>query len=170
MAPILSKEYSKLFAIDAMDIQTANAQFETGTTIRNIITYAVSITLLIVAGFGIYNILNMLIYEKMDTIAILKATGFSGQDVKWIFISLALIIGLTGGALGLLFGYIFASIIDQLPFNTAAIPTITTFPVTFNPLYYIIGIVFASATTYFAGLLPAIKASKIDPVAIIRGK
>ena len=45
--------------INAVDIKTANAQFETGTSIRNLITYAVSITLLIVAGFGIYNILNM---------------------------------------------------------------------------------------------------------------
>jgi lipoprotein-releasing system permease protein len=35
----------------------------------------VGIVLLVVAGFGIYNILNM-IYEKMDSIAILKATGF----------------------------------------------------------------------------------------------
>lgn len=170
LAPALSKEYSKLFNVDAMDIQTANAQFETGTTIRNIITYAVSITLLIVAGFGIYNILNMLIYEKMDTIAILKATGFSGNDVKWIFISLALIIGFIGGILGLLFGFIFSSIIDQIPFGTSALPGVSTYPVTFNPLYYIIGIAFASITTYIAGLLPALKASKIDPVVIIRGK
>jgi lipoprotein-releasing system permease protein len=36
----------------------------------------VSVFLLVVAGFGIYNILNMMIYEKMDSIAILKATGF----------------------------------------------------------------------------------------------
>jgi lipoprotein-releasing system permease protein len=34
-----------------------------------------------VAGFGIYNILNMMIYEKMKDIAILKAMGFSGGDV-----------------------------------------------------------------------------------------
>jgi lipoprotein-releasing system permease protein len=40
-----------------------------------------------------------MIYEKMDSIAILKATGFSGNDVKWIFISLSIIIGLTGGIL-----------------------------------------------------------------------
>jgi exosortase/archaeosortase family protein len=73
--------------------------------VRTIISYAVGITLLIVAGFGIYNILNMMIYEKMDSIAILKATGFSGNDVKWIFISLSLIIGITGGLFGLLFGF-----------------------------------------------------------------
>jgi ABC-type antimicrobial peptide transport system permease subunit len=65
-----------IFGIDADDIQTVNAQFETGTSIRTLISYAVGITLLIVSGFGIYNILNMMIYEKMDTIAILKAIGF----------------------------------------------------------------------------------------------
>ena len=81
----MAKEYARLFETDAEDIQTANAQFETGTSIRLTISYAVGVTLLIVAGFGIYNILNMMIYEKMDSIAILKATGFSGADVKRIF-------------------------------------------------------------------------------------
>ncbi len=93
----LSKKIEQQFNLTAIDIKTANAQFETGTTIRNLITYAVSITLLIVAGFGIYNILNMLIYEKMNDIAILKATGFSGKDVQLIFMSQAMIIGFTGG-------------------------------------------------------------------------
>ncbi len=156
--------------INAVDIKTANAQFETGTSIRNIITYAVSITLLIVAGFGIYNILNMMIYEKMADIAILKATGFSGNDVKRIFIYEALLIGIIGGALGLLMGLGVSYLISISPFETQAIPTIKTFPVNFNPLYYLIGSIFALITTFFAGYLPARKASKIDPVEIIRGQ
>jgi lipoprotein-releasing system permease protein len=106
----------------------------------------------------------------MDSIAILKATGFSGNDVKWIFISLSLVIGLTGGLFGLLFGYVFSNIIDIVPFNTAALPTIKTFPINYNPLFYSIGITFALITTFIAGLFPALKASKIDPVEIIRGK
>ena len=93
-APAIAKEYAQTFQSDAEDIQTANAQFETGSSVRSLISYAVGITLLIVARFGIYNILNMMIYEKMDSIAILKATGFSGQDVNRIFILIALSIGL----------------------------------------------------------------------------
>ena len=170
LAPAMANEFEKLFRVDAIDLQTANAQFETGTNIRNIITYAVSVALLIVAGFGIYNILNMMIYEKMDSIAILKATGFSGQDVKRIFISISLIIGITGGILGLMFGYILSSIISHIPFNTAALPAVETYPVNFNPVYYLIGIVFAIITTYIAGFFPARKASQVDPVEIIRGK
>lgn len=169
-APVLAKEYNKIYQTDAIDIQTANSQFETGSFVRSLISYVVGITLLIVAGFGIYNILNMLIYEKMDSIAILKATGFSGNDVKGIFISIALSIGIFGGLLGLLFGFSLSTIIDHIPFNTAALPTIKTYPINYDPKFYLTGGIFAIITTYFAGYFPSRKASKIDPVIIIRGK
>ena len=157
------------FDLTAIDVRTANAQFETGTTVRNLITYAVSITLLVVAGFGIYNILNMLIYEKMNDIAILKATGFSGRDVQLIFMSQALIIGFLGGILGLLLGYGLSVLISHTPFNTEALPTVETYPVNFDIHFYIFGISFAMLFTFLAGYLPSRKAKKIDPVKIITG-
>lgn len=169
-APPVAKEYARIFGIDALDIQSANASFETGTKVRNIISYAVGVTLLIVAGFGIYNILNMMIYEKMDAIAILKATGFSGSDVRRIFMLISLSIGFFGCALGLLLGHLLARFISHLPFNSPAVPTIKTFPVDHNPLFYVIAILFSLLTTYFAGFFPARKAGKVDPVVIIRGK
>ena len=166
----LSKKIEQQFKLKAIDIKTANAQFETGTSVRNLITYAVSITLLIVAGFGIYNILNMLIYEKMNDIAILKATGFSGKDVQLIFMSQAIIIGIVGGVLGLIVGFTLVSIIGTIPFKTEALPTVETYPVNIKPVFFIIGFSFAMLSTLLAGYLPAKKAKKIDPVKIIRGQ
>ena len=166
----MSKSISQQFKLKALDIKTANAQFETGTSIRNLITYVVSITLLVVAGFGIYNILNMLIYEKMNDIAILKATGFSGSDVQKIFILQALIIGVMGAVVGLILGYGLSLLISYAPFETDALPTIKTYPVNFDPMYYLIGVIFALASTFLAGYLPSQKAKKIDPVEIIRGQ
>lgn len=169
LAVPMSAEFSRQFNLTAVDVNSANAQFEAGNTIRNIITYAVSVTLLVVAGFGIYNILNMMIYEKMNDIAILKATGFSGKDVRRIFISQALLIGLSGGILGLVFGFGVSVLIDHTPFEIEALPTIKTFPVNFRILYYVIGITFAMLATFLAGYFPARRAQKIDPVDIIRG-
>lgn len=169
-APALAKYYGKLFSVETIDMNTANAQFDTGSSIRSLISYAVGITLLVIAGFGIYNILNMLIYEKMDSIAILKATGFSGQDVSRIFITIALVIGIAGGGLGLLFGNLLCHLIHSIPFNTDALPTINTYPIDFSTKYYVIAALFSVITTYFAGYFPSRKASKVDPVAIIRGK
>lgn len=166
----LAQYIGRNYPVTALDIKAANAQFDTGSDIRTLITYAVSITLLIVAGFGIYNILNMFIYEKMNDIAILKATGFTGQDVQWMFISQALTIGVVGGLLGLLIGYVGSVIIDRTPFVTEALPTVDTYPVNFAPMYYGIGIVFAISSTFLAGYLPARKAKKIDPVEVIRGR
>lgn len=166
----MAKNLRQQFNLSAMDINQANAQFDTGTTIRNLITYSVSITLLIVAGFGIYNILNMMIYEKMNDIAILKATGFSGKDVQLIFMSQAIIIGLIGGLIGLVLGYGVSVLISYVPFNTDALPTIETYPVNFDPRFYIIGIVFAMLSTFLAGFLPARRAKHIDPVEIIRSQ
>ncbi len=169
-APAIAPEYARIFRLDAEDIQTANAQFETGSGVRSIISYAVGITLLIVSGFGIYNILNMLIYEKMDTIAILKATGYAGSDVKKIFTVISLSIGVFGAAAGVICGFSLSKVIDAIPFNTASLPTVTTYPIDYGIQYYSIAVIFAIATTYLAGWFPAQKASKIDPVVIIRGK
>jgi lipoprotein-releasing system permease protein len=61
-------------------------------------------------------------------------------------------------------------LIDNVPFDTPALPTITTFPIDYNPKYYIIAVSFALLTTWIAGWFPARKASAVDPVEIIRGK
>lgn len=169
-APAMARELAARFDVQAIDIQTANAQFETGSDVRNIISYAVGIVLLVVAGFGIYNILNMMIYEKLDAIAILKATGFNGRDVQQIFLLLSVIIGVVGGLGGLIFGFTLQKIIDNIPFNTEALPTIKTYPIDYSVEYYIIAVTFALLTTWIAGWFPARKASQVDPVEIIRGK
>jgi lipoprotein-releasing system permease protein len=120
--------------------------------IRNIqITYSVSITLLIVAGFGIYNILNMTIYNKMADIAILKAMGFSGRDVKRIFMIQSLVIGFreSRGTCHRLFAFICDL---EGAFDGGGLHQSDHFPVSFDPKYYIIGVI-------FGGLLPLLPAT-----------
>jgi lipoprotein-releasing system permease protein len=169
-AKALADELQSKFVYRAEDWQTANATFLTGSMIRNIITYAVSFTLLVVAGFGIYNILNMTIYNKMKDIAILKAMGFAGADVKNIFMIQSLVIGFFGGIAGLMIGYGLSFMISKAPFNGGDIISLDHFPVNFNPRYYLIGIVFGVTTTAVAGYMPSRKASKIDPIEILRGQ
>jgi lipoprotein-releasing system permease protein len=47
---------------------------------------------------------------------------------------------------------------------------IRTYPVSYNPVFYFIASSFSIITTYMAGWAPAHKASRVDPVVIIRGK
>jgi lipoprotein-releasing system permease protein len=77
---------------------------------------------------------------------------------------------LVGGVIGLAIGFGVSVLIDNTPFVTEALPTVKTYPVNFDPMYYVIGIVFAMVSTFFAGFLPSRRARKIDPVEIIRGQ
>lgn len=169
-AKIVAPEFQSLVGYKAEDWETANATFLTGVIIRNIITYAVSITLLVVAGFGIYNILNMTIYNKMKDIAILKAMGFAGKDVRQIFMIQSLVIGFMGSMIGLVIGYGLSYLISKAPFEGGDVVSLDHFPVNFSLKYYVIGIVFGVLTTALAGYMPSRKAANMDPIEILRGQ
>lgn len=146
--------------------QEGNSQLESANTLRDIIAIAVSLTILIVAGFGIYNIMNMTVSEKMREIAILKAMGFDGKDIVHIFLVQSVIIGLIGGFIGLILGFVISSIVDRVPFKIASFDTL---PISYLPTDYLLAMSFGLVVTFVAGYLPARKASKVDPVSILRG-
>ncbi|MGK0447447.1 MAG: lipoprotein-releasing system permease protein [Polaribacter sp.] len=145
--------------------QQSNGQIVASTALRNIIALAVSIVILIVAAFGIYNIMNMTVNEKIKEIAILKALGFGGKDVIQIFLTQAIVIGLFGGLFGVGLGYIIASAVSNVPFQ---MPGIDTMPMLFNVSDYITAFLFGLLLTVLAGYLPAKKAANLDPVSIFR--
>ena len=165
----MAKEFNKRYGYKADDWQNANASAMVSITIRNVMTFVVSFTLLVVAGFGIYNIMSMTIQNKLKDIAILKAQGFSGTDVMTIFLAESVTIGIMGALTGLALGYLMSYGVMNLPFPKNDNISITHYPVTFHWYHYALGVFFGMVTTFIAGLMPSLKAAKIDPVAILRG-
>lgn len=165
LAPALAKKYG----YKAEDWETVNASVKAGNLIRDTFTYVLSFILLLIAGFGIYNIMNMVIIGKMKDIAILKAEGFARKDIVQIFLSQSLVIGLIGAMAGLLLGFALSYALSKVPWPEDEFIVITHFPVNFDTLYYVVGMIFGLLTTGLAGLFPALKASRVDPVAILRG-
>ncbi|MFN8354275.1 MAG: FtsX-like permease family protein [Spirosomataceae bacterium] len=164
-----AQQLASQYQVKAEDWQTANSSLVTSNKIRSIMTYIVSMTMLLVAGFGIYNIMSMTVNNKIKDIAILKATGFSGRDIVQIFLMQAIIIGILGAILGMILGFVFSYMVSLAPFDGGDFISIDHFPVNFDPIFYVIGVIFAVVTTLFAGYAPAKKASKVDPVSILRG-
>lgn len=169
-APALSPHIARKYGYKAEDWETVNASLAAGNFIRDVFTSVLTFTMLLVAGFGIYNIMNMVITGKMKDIAILKAQGFSRRDILQIFLYQSLIIGIMGATAGIVLGFGMSYGLSRVPWPEDEFIIITHFPVAFEIKYYVLGAVYGVATTALAGLMPALKASKIDPVAILRGQ
>lgn len=146
--------------------QTSHQQMDAQSRLYELVARAVSFTILLVAGFGIYNIMNMTINEKIKGIAILKAMGFSGRDVTTIFLTQALTIGFIGGILGMMLGFGLSTLVGHIPFKMGSLEYL---PIAYYVKDYLAAFMFGLATTLLAGYMPARKASRIDPIEIIRG-
>lgn len=169
LAPEMSGQWQARYHYQGSDWKKDNASLLEGDVLRRMIVYGVAGTILLVAGFGIFNILTMMIYEKMKEIAILKATGFSDSDVRGIFLTQALVIGAAGAVMGLVFGFLISYAVSKVPFNSDVMITLDHLPVSFKPVYYITGFTFGILTTALSGYLPSRKAAKMDPISILRG-
>jgi len=165
-APPVARQVEVMTGYKAEDWVQANEQIKAAFKIRAVILNSVIGVILLVAGFGIYNILNMTIYEKIKEIAILKATGFSGPSVVSIFLQQAIYIGLMGAVVGIVIGFSITLMASKIYIGAG---TLKYLPMSFYIPHYIEAIFFGVITTIAAGFFPARKASKVDPVTIIRG-
>lgn len=166
--PDASIEYAKrLRAITAYtvdDWQTANADLVASDNIRSVMNNAVAMAIMLVAAFGLYNILNMTITQKMNDIAILKATGFSGKDVMVIFLTEAAAMGVLGVVLGLALAAIMIEVVSHIYIG----PPVGYFPIFFKYSSFVKGAVFGLLFALGAGYIPARRAGRIDPIEIFR--
>ena len=142
----------------------ANETLMATNKMRKMIITFVSLTILLVAGFGIYNILNMTVSQKINDIAILKAMGFKGKDVIRIFVTQAISIGIMGVIGGVIMATILITILKRVYLGG----DIGYFPIDYEPQKFVQGVVIGLIITFFAGYIPAKKAANVDPVDILR--
>ncbi len=163
-APEFSKQLKNLTIYKVEDWQSANEQSMSNKKTRQVMLGSISLAILLVAAFGIYNIINMTIKEKLNDIAILKATGFSGKDVINIFLKESLIMGIIGTSFGLLLASGLIKFVSGIYIGGDR----EYFPIGFESSIFIIGGVLGVLITLGAGYIPAIGAAKIDPIEIFR--
>jgi lipoprotein-releasing system permease protein len=164
LASMIAPKLTILTGYKSEGWKEANETIMAAFRMRKIVITFVSYTILIVAGFGIYNILNMTVSQKINDIAILKAMGFKGKDVIRIFLTQALSIGV----MGVIGGMIMAAILITLLKKVYIGGDIGFFPIDFELTKFIQGTVVGMIITFFAGYLPARKAAQVDPVSIFR--
>ena len=153
----------------AVSWQEANKGLQEAFAIRNLIMYTVVGAILLVAGFGIFNIVATIVNEKARDIAILKSLGFYEADMQFLFVFEGLMIGAAGSLCGWALGYVLCLALSTVEFQIPGSTDSTFLPIYFAPAHYAIAAAFALGSAGIAGYLPARRAARLNPVDIIRG-
>ena len=149
--------------------QESNANFLKIFRIQTIITYIITGALLVVAAFGVLNILIMSVLERMNDIAVLKSFGFSRGDITQIYVFQGLIIGIIGSVIGLGLGKLTVEALRRLPISVEGLVKSEGLLMSEHLSNYIMAFVSAIVITVIAAVYPARRAAKYDPVEVIRG-
>ena len=149
--------------------QESNANFLKIFRIQTIITYFITGALLVVAAFGVLNILIMAVLERVNDIAILKSFGLSRGDITQVYVFQGLVIGLIGATVGLVLGKLAVEGLRRIPIQMEGLVKAEGLLMSEHVSNYVTAFVAAIVVTLIAAVYPARRAAKYDPVEVIRG-
>jgi lipoprotein-releasing system permease protein len=149
--------------------QEASENLMSVLLIRNIIMYSVVSAILVVASFGIFNVISTVVMEKRRDIAILKSMGFHARDVRRIFLAQGVAIGALGSAVGIGLGYGLMALLSVVRIRPPGISDTVNLPIYWGADQLLLAACFAVLSAAGAAYFPARKAGRVHPIEILRG-
>ena len=168
-APALAKHFEQLFHHTSQSWQEREeANLQLFLTIR--VSAAITVSLIILlAGFGIFNVLTMTVLSKLKEIAILRSMGYRRADISAIFLWQGAMIAGAGSLIGCGMGALLTVLVSRIPIRVRGIIYANHFLVTWDWHHYLWAIVLAIIAVGIASYVPARRAGLLSPVSTLRG-
>ncbi|MFZ1219605.1 MAG: FtsX-like permease family protein [Chthoniobacterales bacterium] len=168
-APAVAHAFETLFGHDAQSWQDREeANLQLFITLR--LSAAITVSLIILlAGFGIFNVLTMSVLSKIKEIAILRSMGYRARDISSIFLWQGAMIATAGSIIGCLAGAVLTWGVSQIPIRIRGLIYANHFLVTWDWRHYFWATILAIIAVFIASYVPARRAALLAPVATLRG-
>jgi lipoprotein-releasing system permease protein len=168
-APELATHFENLFQHEAESWQSREeSNLQLFLTLR--LSAAITVSLIILlAGFGIFNVLTMTVLSKTKEIAILRSIGYRRRDISTIFLWQGAIIAAIGSLIGCIFGALMTVGISHIPIHFRGLIYTNHFLVTWDWRHYLWATLLAIIAVAIASYVPARRAAQLPPVATLRG-
>lgn len=168
-APALARHFEMLFqhvAESWQEREEGNLQLFATLQISAAITVSLIILL---AGFGIFNVLTMSVLSKLKEIAILRSMGYRRGDISSIFLWQGAMIAITGSLVGCLAGALMTWGVSHIPIKVRGLLYANHFLVAWNWRHYFWATILALIAVFIASYVPARRAGLLSPVVTLRG-
>jgi lipoprotein-releasing system permease protein len=168
-APAVAQAFETLFQHDAQSWQDREeANLQLFITLR--LSAAITVSLIILlAGFGIFNVLTMSVLSKIKEIAILRSMGYRARDISSIFLWQGAMIAAAGSIIGCLAGALLTWGVSRIPIRIRGLIYANHFLVTWDWRHYLWATILAIIAVFIASYVPARRAALLAPVATLRG-
>ena len=168
-APALAHHFEELFQHDAASWQEREAStLHLFLTLRLSAAITVSLVILL-AGFGIFNVLTMTVLSKMKEIAILRSMGYRRRDISAIFLWQGGLIAAAGSLIGCIAGALLSWGVSKIPIRLRGLLSTDYFVVAWDWRHYVWAILLAMISVFIASYVPARRAAQLLPVTTLRG-
>ena len=168
-APALANHFENLFR----HVSTSWQEREESTLqlfLMLRVSAGITVSLIILlAGFGIFNVLTMSVLAKVKEIAILRSMGYRRIDISAIFLWQGALVGAVGSVLGCLLGALMTWGVGHIPIRIRGLLYANHFLVTWDWRHYFWATVLAIVAVFIASYVPARRAAELAPVATLRG-
>jgi lipoprotein-releasing system permease protein len=126
-------------------------------------------TIILLAGFGIFNLLTLMVLDKAREIAVLRSMGYRRRDISAIFLWQGFLVVLVGSVLGCLLGALLTWGVSQIPVDIRGLLSTKRFLVHWSVTDYLVATLMAFVAVFLASYFPSRRAARLAPVAILRG-
>ena len=168
-APALAAHFETLFQHDSQSWQEREAStLQLFVTLRMSAAITVSLVILL-AGFGIFNVLTMTVLSKVKEIAILRSMGYRRRDISAIFLWQGAIIAVAGSLIGCVAGALMTWGVSYIPLRVRGVLFANHFLVAWDWHHYFWATLLAIIAVFIASYVPARRAAQLPPVATLRG-
>jgi ABC-type antimicrobial peptide transport system permease subunit len=152
-----------------LTIATQIAEMRKGFLFMDAALGTIGTIALIVAALGIINTMVMSVLERYSEIGVMKAIGATDGEIKLLFFFESSAIGILGGALGLVLGWLVTRLANTIGNHYIVKMGGSRMELFYIPWWLILGgILFAVGVSLLAGIYPASRAAKVDPVKALR--
>lgn len=136
------------------------------------IVYFLVFFVIMVAGFGVANVLITNVLEKARDIAVLKSLGFRKREITWIYLIQGMMVAVVGAAIGCVLGFILIEVMSSIPMSSSSASIVRSDHLMMgkNPMYFVAASLFAIGVSLVAAVGPSRSAAKVNPVEILRGE